>query len=269
MQVALHPAGSADITRIRRIAAGRARVSLDRGPTTDLPDAAGNKDVQRIEATARGDADNEDRRRVGLLGQTKGVKPSERYAQHATLLMDFRNAYVELLNRAEPKGDGWSIQALGPKTSVDWTTWSRLRSNVARAAGAASTVYHRYGGTFVLRNVAYIMNDVDPVVNWEMSLSDPEQLKPEVVISTVEGATALAFQKAKEAEGREHGITGLIAAFLRWPSDLREAVGPDHAGQRAAAGAIGLLGQIVVTAIGGAITVGIVAGAVALWGLAF
>ena len=198
------------------------------------------------------------------------MKPSERYAQHAKLLVDFRNAYVELMNRSAPKPDGWgSFDGLGPNQSTDWQTWSKLRSKVAQAAGAASGVYRAYGGTFVLRNAAYVMSDVDPIMNWEMSLSDPEQLRPEVIISTLEGAAALAMQRSNEAEGRERGLIGLIAAFLRIPSDLREAVGPGHAGQRAAAGFFGFLVQVAVTAIGGAITIGIVAGAVALWRAAF
>jgi hypothetical protein len=48
-------------------------------------------------------------------------------------------------------------------------------------------------------------------------------------------------------------------------STLREAVGPDHAAQRGAAGVIGVVGQVIVTAIGGAIATGIVAGAIAAW----
>jgi len=72
-----------------------------------------------------------------------------------------------------------------------------------------------------------------------------------------------------EASERERGITGLIAAFLRWPSDLREAVGPGHPAQLVAAGVIGVIGQLVVAAVGGALSIGLAAGAVALWELIF
>lgn len=120
-----------------------------------------------------------------------------------------------------------------------------------------------------LRNAAYVMNDVDPMANWELSLRDPEQFAPHTLIASVESAIARAKQEAIEATGRERGLTGLIAAFLRWPSDLREAVGPGHPAQLAAASVIGVIGQILVAATGGALSVGIVTGAVALWQLLF
>ncbi len=113
------------------------------------------------------------------------------------------------------------------------------------------------------------MNDVDPMTNWEMSLRDPEQFSPDTVISSVESAVARAKQEAVEAADRERGLTGLIAAFLRWLSDLREAVGPGHPAQLAAAGVIGVIGQLFVATIGGALSIGLAAGAVALWDLLF
>lgn len=202
-------------------------------------------------------------------GRLSAVRPSQRYTQHANLLMEFRNAYVALINHVEPTGDRWSVRHLEPRAGTAVQTWSRLRSDVARAAGAASTVYPKYGGTYTLRNAAYILHDVDPVANWEMSLRDPEQLRPETVLSTVEGAIALALQRATEAEQRERGLTGLIAAFLRWPANLREAVGPGHGAQRTAAGVLGVVGQIVVGVITTALGAAVVAGAVALWKLVF
>lgn len=190
-----------------------------------------------------------------------------RHAQDAELLAAFRNAYVDLLNHARPQEGAYFTQQLGP--AVDNERWQTKRSAVAATAGAATGAYARHGGRFTFRNAAYIVNDVDLVANWEMSLRNPEQLSPETVISSVESAAALAKRESVEASARERGFTGLIAAFLRWPSDLREAVGPGHPAQLAAAGVIGLIGQLLVAAIGGALSVGIVAGAVALWKLIF
>ena len=171
------------------------------------------------------------------------------------------------MNHARPKEGTYFLPELGP--AVDNQTWQTKRSAVAASAGAAAMAYARHGGTFTLRNPAYIMNNVDPVTNWEMSLRDPEQLSPHAVVSSVESAVARATQEAVEAANRERGLTGLIAAFLRWPSDLREAVGPGHPAQLAAAGVIGVIGQPLVAAIGGARSIGVAAGAVALWDLVF
>lgn len=175
----------------------------------------------------------------------------------------FRNAYVDLVNHARLDNNGYTLAVLRPNT--DSETWQRKRAEVAATAGSAGPIYARYGGTVTFRNAAYVMSDVNIVANWEFSLRDPEQLRPESVISSVEAAIARARQEAKEAAERERGLTGLVAAFLRWPSNLREAVGPGHSAQRAAAGAIGVFGQLVVATVGGALAVGLAAGAVEIW----
>jgi hypothetical protein len=184
-------------------------------------------------------------------------------------MMDFRNAYVELVNSAHAVPRGLTMAALEPAPGVSPNDWTRMYSEASKTAGAAAMAYRRYGGTFTLRNAAYIMNAVDPVANWEMSIKDPQQLEPTAVISTVEAAIARARQEAQEAVERERGLTGFIAAFLRWPSTLREAVGPGHGAQRTAAGAIGILGQVVVGAITAGLTAGLVAGVVAIWRIVF
>jgi hypothetical protein len=89
-----------------------------------------------------------------MPGRLIAVKPSQRYAEHAKLLMGFRQVYVDLINSSRPKEGDYFLPELGPAPGVDWQTWSQKRSAVARAAGAASAVYHRYGGTFTLRNAA-------------------------------------------------------------------------------------------------------------------
>lgn len=183
----------------------------------------------------------------------------------------FREAYVELINSSRPGHvNGSFLTAMVPGSGVTDQRWMRLRSEVATSAGAASRSYPRWGGTFTLRNAAYISHNVDPVANWEMSLRDVEQFPPETVLAAVEAAMATAHQAANEARQRERGLTGLIAAFLRWPSNLREAVGPGGAGvQRTAAGVIGVVGQALVAAVAGALATGLVAAAVALWRAVF
>jgi len=178
-------------------------------------------------------------------------------------MMRFRNAYVDLVNHARPTEGSFYLPELGP--GVDHRTWQAKRAAVASAAGAAAISYGRYGGTFTLRNVAYIMNNVDPVTNWEMSLRDPDQLSPQTIVASVESAIARAQQEALDAARRERGLTGLVAAFLRWPSDLREAVGPGHSAQRRAAGAIGVVGQVIVGAVATALATGLIAAVVAAW----
>jgi hypothetical protein len=165
--------------------------------------------------------------------------------------------------------DGWGALATLQPDGISRERWVELYSAVATAAGAAGPVYERYGGSVTLRNAAYIRTNVNLLANWELSIRDPEQLPVHSLISAVESAVARARQLADEAAEREKGLTGMIAAFLRWPSNLREAVGPGHGAQRTAAGFIGIFGQLFVATVGGALAVGLVAGTVALCKVAF
>lgn len=183
-------------------------------------------------------------------------------------MMDFRNAYVELVNNARQVETDYVTVVLAPKPGVSDAEWSRLCSATAQASGAAAEAYPRYGGKYTFRNGPILMNNVDPVANWGMSLKNPDQLEPSALISAVEAAIARARQASAEAAERERGLTGLIAAFLRWPSHLREAAGPGHA-QRTAAGFIGFLGQLAVAVLASVLAVWVAAGLVAMWGAAF
>jgi hypothetical protein len=193
------------------------------------------------------------------------MKPSQRYLQDSNLMTEFRNAYVALINHAHAVPTGLTLTVLETAPGVSHAEWTRLYSETSQAAGAAATAYSRYGGTFTLRNAAYIMNNVDPVANWQMSIKDPQLLEPTTVISTVEAAISRARQASVEAARRERGLTGLIAAFLRWPSNLREAVGPARSAQRTAAGVIGIVGQLLVGIVASLLAAGLIAGGIALW----
>lgn len=191
------------------------------------------------------------------------MKPSERYRADVQALNEFREAYVNLVNATKAVRPMFVVEL---RPAIPQDEWERLRFRVTVAAGTAIAAYQRWSGaTLTMRNAAYVMQGVNPVVNWEMSLRDPEQLRPETVLGAIETAIGSAQRQADEAATREHGVVGFVAALLRWPSELREAVGPGHRFQRQAAGAVGVFGLIMVTAVGTALAAGIVAGVVALW----
>lgn len=190
------------------------------------------------------------------------MKPSQRCTADAELLLAFRSVYVDLLNSSRASSDGL-FKTLVP--AIPQPEYQAKRRDVALASGPAALAYSRYGGNYTMRNAVVIHHDVNPVANWEMSLRSPEDFSPEMVLSAVEGAIGSARREAVEAEQRERGLTGLVAAFLRWPSNLREAVGPGNRSQRTAAGAIGVVGQIIVATLATALGTGLVAGAAALW----
>jgi len=193
------------------------------------------------------------------------AKPSQTILDQISRLKAFRDAYIELVNSSAPESDGLFAR-LAPRVSHD--EWSRLESSVARAAGAAATAYDANGGaTYSLRNAAYIMNDVNPMQNWAMSLESPEQLRPQMVVAAIDNAIGIATTRLETARRNERGLVGVIAAFLRWPSTLRAAAGTSSY-QRGAAGVIGVFGQILVGAIAAALGAGLFAGVVELWRIA-
>lgn len=181
--------------------------------------------------------------------------------------MNFRNAYIEMMNSTEVDRSDWMDVRAVPTVSND--RWGQLTQAVARASGEGIEAYQRSSGTTMSFNSGgYRFQNVNPLVNWEMSLADPETMKPTAIISAIDNAIGSATTKYKEARIHERGLVGIIATFLRWPQTLREAVGP-AAVPRFAAGAIGVVGQIVVTTLGGALATGVVAGIVYLWTLWF
>lgn len=191
-------------------------------------------------------------------------KPSVRIQGEISHLAQFRNSYIALINASNlERGDWYDSPRLSPKVSP--AEWGRLKSEVAHSAGAASAAYDSNGGgTYTLKNAAFIMQNVNPIANWVMSLESPDELKPELVIAAVDTALGVASTRLADAQRNERGLVGLIAAFLRWPSTLRAAVGPSTY-QRGAASAIGVVGQIVVGALAAALGAALVAGVVELW----
>lgn len=177
-------------------------------------------------------------------------------------MRSFREAYVALINASAPH-QPFFITQLGP--GVPQPQWNQLRSEVSTACGSALSAYGRHGGVFAMRNAAYAMSNVNPVANWEMSLRDPGQLPPETIVSSVDSAIGLAKTRAEEAAQRERGLVGVVASFLRWPIELREAVGPGHAAQRRAAGALGVAAQVLVGIVATLLATALVAGVVAAW----
>jgi hypothetical protein len=189
-------------------------------------------------------------------------KPSARIEQQGKRLGEFRHAFIELINASKPAGGEWDRLRLVPAVPSD--RWSQLQRDAAVAAGAAQEAYSANGGgTFTMRNAAY-MTTVNPIANWHFALERPDEFKPQMVVSAVDLAIGQARTRYENALQYERGLVGLMASFLRWPQTLREAVGPSWT-QRTAAGALGVIGQVLVGAVAAALGTALVWGVVELW----
>ena len=180
------------------------------------------------------------------------MKPSQRHAVHANRLVEFRNAYVALINASHRE---YQFPATVYVAAGDTMRWTQLRDAVARAAGPAAPVYPRYGTLFQLRSGGWVQDRANPVLHWETAMRNCELLAPDTLVGALDGAIARAYAERDDAQAREKGFTGLVARFLRWPWELREAVGGGAVARRSAY-AVGVGGQVIA----GLITAGILAG---------
>lgn len=179
----------------------------------------------------------------------KKLKPSQRHSRNAERLFKFRNAYVQLIN-ASVLRDTFPRKSMGP--AIDEIKWQALIDEVSRGAGPAGPIYPLYGPIFQTHSGQWINRGFNPVVGWKTSIDDIEQFPPQTLISSLDGAVARAQSEAEDARDRERGLTGFIARFIRWPLELREAVGKGAVIQGAAL-TVGLLGQVFVTVTSGLI----------------
>ncbi len=194
------------------------------------------------------------------------AKHSASIEREGVVLNEFRAAYIALVNATKLEHD-YDGPKLRPKVSSD--KWSKLQRDVAIAAGAAQAAYLQNGGaTFSFTSGRFLMNNVNPLANWQMTIERPDEMEPQNVVSAVDLAIGRARARYEAALQSERGLVGLIASFLRWPDTLRQAVGPSRT-QRTAASALGVVGQVVVGAVAAALGTALVWGVVELWQLWF
>jgi len=174
------------------------------------------------------------------------TKPSVQIQADIMRLNDFRNAYVELINASKRDGESLGYPSLVPKGNAD--EWQRLRQKTSMAAGAAQPAFARRGGGTILMPMGSRMQSIDPIPNWHMAVTSPEEFDPQLIASTVEHVLGGAAVELEKARSNERGLLGLIAAFLRWPDDLRDAVGGSRKRQRSAK-ALGVAGQVFVATL--------------------
>lgn len=172
-------------------------------------------------------------------------KPSRRIERDIERLERFRDLFADLIESPDPE--------------------SRLVQDLAIAAGESREAYEVNGGrSFPVQDGIYLTTNATPMSHWKSAFGGNSDLDPVTVVAAVDLAIGRARQRLDDARDREKGVVGAVAAVLRWPSDLRDAVGPGR-GQRRAAQALGVVGQVVV----GTLTTALGAGLIQLGVLAY
>ncbi len=149
---------------------------------------------------------------------------------------------MQLINVSK-RQDTFPRKSMGP--ALDPNSWQALFDEVSRAAGPAGPIYPQYGPIFQTHSGPWVNSGFNPVVGWKTSVDDIEQFPPQTLITALDGAIARAQAESEDALNREKGFTGFIARFIRWPLELREAVGKGAVIQNAAL-TVGFVGQIFV-----------------------
>ncbi|WP_188509141.1 hypothetical protein [Conyzicola nivalis] len=175
------------------------------------------------------------------------VKPSETIARDRERIVRFRDVLQRLL--ASENGDGDDD----------------LVSEVSVAAGEARRAYARNDGrSFAVQDGICLVPNADPMSHWASLVSANSDLNATKVITSLDLAIGRAQVRFEDAQRNERGVVGVVSAIFRWPTTLRNAVGPSLQQQRAAQ-TLGILGQIVVAAVGPTLSAAIVQAAVILW----
>lgn len=159
------------------------------------------------------------------------VKPSTEIEREQQRLLAFRDAFQRFLDAAE-----------------EGTETDDMFTEVSVAAGLARRAYALNDGkAFPVQDGIYVIQNADPMSQWQAVFSSDSDLYAGKVVSAVNLAIGRAEERLIAAREHERGLIGVISTVLRWPRTLREAVGDSRPQQRAAV-AVGVVGQILVGA---------------------
>jgi hypothetical protein len=180
------------------------------------------------------------------------ARPSEVIARDRERILRFRDALQRFFATVETDGRS-----------------DELINEVSVAAGEARRAYGRNDGrTFVVQDGIYLVPNADPMSHWTSVLDPESDLTPVKVITSLDLSIGRAQERYEDAKRGERGVVGVVSSILRWPSTLRDAVGPSSA-QRRAAQTLGIVGQVLVGAVATAISAAIVQAAVLVWQAVF
>jgi hypothetical protein len=129
-----------------------------------------------------------------------------------------------------------------------------LLDTTSAAAGRAERASQELGIGVLIFN-----QQVNPIADWRNSLRPMHPVTPDLVQSHCLQLIGSANHLRETARLREAGLTGLLARFLRFPYEVREAAGVNLRSERAQRGAfvIAVAAQVVAALAVAAILAGL------------
>jgi hypothetical protein len=161
----------------------------------------------------------------GPLVTIDKVKPSERYQALADDVREFLSLYRELWT-VTPRVS-WMEMPVGPNDILELVDASpefqSLVDRTAQASGRAESAASLAGG---LIQIGAGGPAVNPISNWRSSFNPIHSITRGVIEGYCNQLVGRLDQMAVDARLRERGLVGLVAGYLRIPSDVRDAMGP-------------------------------------------
>jgi hypothetical protein len=194
------------------------------------------------------------------------MKLSKQFEQRAGVVRGFRDDFVSLLEVSDEVRVGVARSKFVPKEGKEVEHGIRFRK-AAASAGRAAEVAHDLGKWLVVDIPGKGRTQLQTIHSWQYALDQPWIVDPTFYLGEVEAIIGHLEQKATDLRNKERSFVGRVAAFVGLPAAIRAAVAESHPSLGKAGFGAGVLAQMFVTVVGGALAVGLVAGVVALWGL--
>jgi hypothetical protein len=119
-----------------------------------------------------------------------------------------------------------------------------LVNEVARLGGAAQAASSDSGIVTVLNGAP-----MDPLFNWRSAFIPNHPNTVRLVEDHCQQLIGRYRQSARDARVRESGITGMVARFVRFPSDVREAAGLETKAGQTSAFVVGVVAQVIAALV--------------------
>ena len=171
------------------------------------------------------------------------MRRSARYEAYVRDLSSFLDAYTTLVAAVRQATDGSYM--LGVDSSLDFLRPedNYLLDQTAEAAGRAHAAVTASG--YHMQQFGQVFN---PIVDWQRSFLGAG-VSPDTVASYTRQLMGMYERRAADARDKEKGLVGLLATFVRFPTDVREAAGLSSKAGQASAFLVGVAAQVLAALI--------------------
>lgn len=196
------------------------------------------------------------------------MKKSVELRRRAATVAEFLDAYKALTAAMEEQPTGVATSVMRPLLGKEREV-QELDRAASRLAGKAVVAAKGYAEVLTLDVPGRRMPALPMPQAWRYSLDQPWLVEPDYVIAMLEQLVGRIEGDADARADLERSLAGRLAGFVGFPAEVRSIVAQDNPAFRKAGFVAGVVAQVLVTGLGGAVTAAAVAGGAALLKLVF